>query len=57
MFDREIVKKHFPFQNILDLKKFLVHDRVQDKVRLRKFSPKIFCFGKNLKMSCLMEKF
>ena len=42
MFDGEIVKKKFPFKKKFGLRKFLVQDRVQDKVGLRKFSPKIF---------------
>ena len=49
MFDGEIVKKKF------GLRKYLVQDRVQDKVGLRKFSPKIF-FAKSLKTLCLVEK-
>ena len=32
MFDGEIVKKKIPFKKILDLKIFLVQDRVQDRV-------------------------
>ena len=54
MFDGEIVKKN-PFKKNFGLGKFLVQDKVQDKVGLRKFSPKFF-FHKSLKMSCLMEK-
>ena len=46
MFDGEIVKIKFPFKKIFGLKKCLVQDRVQDnvqdKVGLRKFSPKNF---------------
>ena len=58
MFDGEIVKKKFPLKNILDLKIFLVqdrvqdrvldrildrvHDRVQDKVAHGNFSPRFF---------------
>ena len=54
MFDGEIVKKKFPLKNILDLKIFLVqdkvqdrvldrvHDRVQDKVGHGNFSPRFF---------------
>ena len=53
MFDGEIVRKKFPFKKILDLK-FLVQDRVQDKVDLENFHK--FFFAKSLKMSCLMEK-
>ena len=37
MFDGEIVKKKFPLKKI-----FLVQDKVQEKVGLRKISPKIF---------------
>ena len=59
MFDGEILRKKFPFKNILDLED-KVQDRVQDKVKekvgLRKFSPKFFFVAKSLKMSCLMEK-
>ena len=50
MFDGEMVKRNFPFQD-----KFGQKILVQDKVGLRKFSPK-FYFAKSLKMSCLMGK-
>ena len=54
MFDGEFVKKKIPFKNILDLKIFLVqdrvldrildrvHDRVQDKVGHGNFPPRFF---------------
>ena len=41
MFDGEIVKKNSLLKNF-GLRNFLVQDKVQDKVGLRKFSPKIF---------------
>ena len=48
----------FPFEKGFGLRTLLVQDRVQDRVQdkvgLRKFSPKLFV--KSLKMSCLMEK-
>ena len=56
MFGGEIVKKKFPFKKNFGLGKFLVQDRVQDKVGLWKFSPKNVFFAKSLKMSCLVEK-
>ena len=55
MFGGEIVKKNFPLKKFLD--KFLVQDKVQDKVGLRNFSPIFFFFfAGSLKMSCLMGK-
>ena len=64
MFDGEIVKKKFPFSKNFGLRKFLVQDRVQDKVQARSktelglenFHQIFFFFAKSLKMSCLMEK-
>ena len=46
MFDGEIVKINFPLKKILNLENFhqKVQEKVQEKVRLRKFSPKIFFF-------------
>ena len=46
MFHGEIVKKNFPLKNILDLEIFTkkVQEKVQEKVGLRKFSPKNFFF-------------
>ena len=48
MFGREIVKKNFPLKKFWT-KKILVQDRVQDKVGLKKFSPKNFFLQKSLK--------
>ena len=42
MFDGEIVKKNFPFKNNFGLRTFLVQDKVQDKVGLKKFLPIFF---------------
>ena len=42
MFDGEIVKKKFLFKKNFGLRKLLVQDRVQDKVNLENFHPKIF---------------
>ena len=36
MFDGETLKKNFPFKKNFGLRKFLVQDRVQDIVGLRK---------------------
>ena len=59
MFGGEIVNKKFPFKKNFKLRKSLVQDRVQDKVKnkfgLGKFSP-IFFLAKSLKMSCMVEK-
>ena len=48
MFDGEIVKKNFPLKKNFGLRKFLVQDKVQDKVGLRNFSPKTFFLQKAL---------
>ena len=59
--DQNGEKKFSHYKNFA-LRKFLVHDRVQNKGRrqkldLEKFqSMKKFFLAKSLKMSCLMEK-
>ena len=52
MFDGEIVKKKIPFKNNFEHRKFLVQDRVQDKVGLRKFSPKHFFLHLQKALKC-----
>ena len=59
MFDREIVGKKIPFSKNFGLRKFLVQDRVQDKVGLAKFSPIFFFFffAKSLEISSALFLF
>ena len=56
MFDGEIVKKKFPFENNLGLSPKKSKKRSKKTLDLENFNQKFFFFAKSLTMSCLMEK-